>query len=154
MQGKESFAEPKFAEIRCPKCGLELDPGMTVCPNDGSEVASLPGLGSIFQHKYLFVSRLGAGGMGVIFKAKQQGLDRFVAVKMLQTARATDVSVLRFQQEAQALARLDHANLVKVHELGATVQGVPFMVMEYIEGKGLDATGCNMCTTPAFFIAT
>ncbi|HEY9719594.1 MAG TPA: serine/threonine-protein kinase [Trichormus sp.] len=139
MQGKESFAEPKFAEIRCPKCGLELDPGMTICPNDGSEVASLPGLGSIFQHKYQFVSRLGAGGMGVIFKAKQQGLDRFVAVKMLQTARATDVSVLRFQQEAQALARLDHANLVKVHELGATEQGVPFMVMEYIEGKGLDA---------------
>jgi len=139
MQGKESFAEPKFAAIRCPKCGLELDRGMAVCPNDGFEVLTVPRVGTVFENEYEFISRLAAGGMGVIFKARQRGLDRAVAIKMLQTANATDVSVQRFQQEAQAMARLDHPNLVKVYGLSTTDYGQPYMVMEYIDGKGLDA---------------
>jgi serine/threonine protein kinase len=124
--------------IRCPKCGLRLDAGVPICPNDGTRVLVTPEVGQLFQNKYMFVDRLAAGGMGVVYKAKQPELERFVAVKMLLLANATPTSIRRFQIEAQALANLDHPNLVRVYEMGVTDYGQPYTVMEFVDGKGLD----------------
>jgi serine/threonine protein kinase len=124
--------------IRCPKCGLRLDAGVPICPNDGTRVLVTPEVGQLFQNKYMFVDRLAAGGMGVVYKAKQPELERFVAIKMLQLANATPTSIRRFQIEAQALANLDHPNLVRVYEMGVTDYGQPYTVMEFVDGKGLD----------------
>lgn len=124
--------------IHCPKCGLALGPGLPICPNDGTRVVTDVSTGELFEGKYEILERIAAGGMGVVFKAKQHGLKRIVAVKMLQTAHASDSSFRRFQQEAQALAKLDHPNLVRVYELGITAQSQPYMIMEFVDGVGLD----------------
>jgi len=135
---QESFIDITLNLIRCPKCGLQLDAGVPICPNDGTKVLSTPEVGECFQNKYVFVDRLAAGGMGVVFKAKQVELERVVAIKMLQTANSTPTSIRRFQIEAQALAKLDHPNLVRVFEMGVTDYGQPFTVMEFVDGMGLD----------------
>ena len=99
----------------------------------------MPEVGQIFDGKYRCVECIGAGGMGVVFKAEQLGLNRVVAIKMPKMSGANANSLRRFQQEAQALAKLDHRNLVKVYELGASTYGQPYTTMEFIEGKGLDS---------------
>ncbi|HEY9714373.1 MAG TPA: protein kinase, partial [Chroococcales cyanobacterium] len=88
---------------------------------------------------YEFIQRLAAGGMGVVFKAVQKGLDRPVAVKMLHASHMNPLVIRRFQQEAQALARLSHPNLVAVYELGVSDFQQPYMVMEYVDGKPFSA---------------
>ncbi len=81
-----------------------LEPGVLICPTDGTRVGTGLEPGSLFADKYILMHRIGAGGMGVIFTAQQQGLNRTVAIKMLTMAAATPVSIRRFQQEAQTLA--------------------------------------------------
>src|SRR5687767_3738818 len=75
--------------------------------------------------------RLGAGGMGVVYEARDPDLDRTVAIKVL-----LDRSELT--REAQALAKLRHGNVVAVHEIG-TWQGLPFVAMEHVRGPTLRA---------------
>jgi WD40 repeat protein/predicted Ser/Thr protein kinase len=86
---------------------------------------------------YEIEKELGRGGMGVIYKARQLGLDRLVALKMILHAEHADAEDRqRFQIEAQALARLKHPNIVQIHEVGEH-QGQPFFVLEYVEGGSL-----------------
>ncbi len=125
--------------MRCPKCDLQLDSSMPICPNDGTRLSDDIESGQLFNGRYQVIERLAAGGMGVVYKAREIMLNRVVAIKMLQMNNATEVSVRRFQQEAQALAGLNHPNLVKVFALGVTDFGQPFMVMEFLDGIGLDA---------------
>jgi predicted Ser/Thr protein kinase len=88
--------------------------------------------------KYQVESRLGTGAMGVVYKCTQPDLERPVAVKVLVAARHADESYRRrFQREAWAAAQLDHANVVKVYDIGAEGE-LPFFVMEYIDGCSLD----------------
>ena len=128
----------KTGTVPCPKCGLELDAGVPVCPNDGTKVLITPGVGELFENKYEFLERRAAGGMGVVFKANQKALNRIVAIKVLNSQNLTETSVRRFQQEATALAKLENPNLVKVLELGVTDYGQIYSVMEFVDGKGLD----------------
>ncbi len=85
------------------------------------------------------VEVLGAGGMGVVYKARQASLDRFVAVKMLRDAALGDAEQReRFQQEARAVARLRHPNLVQVYEThAADAARQPYFVLEYVPGGSL-----------------
>ncbi|HEY9719597.1 MAG TPA: protein kinase [Trichormus sp.] len=140
MQQDNQTTEPDVTikPLACPKCGLELGEGLLVCPRDGTELMMMPDVGQVFASKYQFIDRIAAGGMGVIFKAKQLGLNRTVALKVPKITAANVNALRRFQQEAQALARLDHPNLVKVFELGASEYGVPYTAMEFVDGKGLD----------------
>ncbi|PWT96634.1 MAG: hypothetical protein C5B53_09245 [Candidatus Melainabacteria bacterium] len=88
---------------------------------------------------YEVVERVGSGGMGVVYKAKHKSLDKTVAVKFLHTELAADpVNVKRFQIEARAASSLTHANLAAVYEYGTTASGAPYLVMDYLEGSGLD----------------
>jgi tetratricopeptide (TPR) repeat protein len=86
---------------------------------------------------HVIVSRLGAGGMGEVYKARDERLDRFVALKVLHTSRATDPGFRdRFQREARAIAALSHPNIVTVHSIEEH-DGVPFLTMEFVEGRTL-----------------
>ena len=80
---------------------------------------------------------LGKGGMGAVYKARQPGLDRFVAVKILPPEVGRDAAFAeRFLREARALARLSHPNIVAVHDFGQT-GGLYYFVMELIDGANL-----------------
>ena len=86
---------------------------------------------------YEIVSTLGAGGMGVVYRARDARLDREVAVKVLPTALSTDVDRLRrFEQEARAAGALNHPNVLAVHDVG-TEKGAPYLVTELLEGETL-----------------
>jgi len=89
--------------------------------------------------RYEIVELVGRGGMGVLYRARDAVLDRNVAVKMMLLDFTTDQTARdRFQREARAVARLQHRNVVTIHELGE-VEGTPYIVMEFLTGKDLDA---------------
>jgi hypothetical protein len=80
---------------------------------------------------------LGRGGMGVVYKAVQKSCSRIVALKVLSPrSAATPEFVERFTREAEALAQLDHPNIVAIHRSGVH-EGVPYLVMEYVDGLSL-----------------
>lgn len=80
---------------------------------------------------------IGAGGMGAVYKARQEGLDRVVALKILPEEFAHDVRfALRFTREARALAKLNHSNIVSVFEFG-NVEDTYYFLMEYVDGSTL-----------------
>ncbi len=87
------------------------------------------------SNTYNFIGQIGAGGMGVIYKAHHAMLNKDVAIKILHLVN--ELNVQRFQREAQAAYNLHHENVVAVHEFGVTEQGQPYMVMEFIDGKTL-----------------
>jgi serine/threonine-protein kinase len=86
---------------------------------------------------YELLGELGRGGMGVVYKARQAGLNRVVALKkILADQLAGPQERARFHAEAQAAARLQHPNIVQIHHVGEEA-GQPFLVMEYVEGESL-----------------
>src|SRR6266852_5856477 len=88
--------------------------------------------------KYQVLGILGRGGMGVVYKATDPHLDRLVAIKMMTLGYAEDPELLRrFYREAQSTGSLQHPNIVTVYDLGDQ-DGNPYLVMEYLEGEGLD----------------
>jgi serine/threonine protein kinase/uncharacterized RDD family membrane protein YckC len=80
----------------------------------------------------------GRGAMGLVYRAYHEGLDRTVAVKMLQAVAPDPEAVKRFRQEARAIARLRHTHIVNVHDFGE-VDGIPYMIEEYVSGGSLAA---------------
>lgn len=99
-----------------------------------------------FSSKCEIISRLGFGGMGVIYKAKRKETGDIVALKVLHGHLMDEEENLeRFKLEAQACLDLKHRNLINVHEFGVSKHGQPYMVMEYLEGEPLTdiiAQGC------------
>ena len=86
---------------------------------------------------YEIVSRIGAGGMGEVYRARDLKLSRDVAIKVLPEATAADpVALSRFQNEARAVAALSHSNILAIHDFGSEA-GVAFAVMELLEGETL-----------------
>lgn len=100
--------------------------------------SSDPAVGSVLADRYLILSKLGAGGMCVVYKARHQLMNRLVAVKMLH-ARLLDneSSFKRFQQEAEAISRLSHPNLVTAFDFGVLTEGQPYLVMDCVDGASL-----------------
>lgn len=86
---------------------------------------------------YQILSRLGEGGMGVVYKARDQHLDRFVGIKVLPPELVADPDrKRRFAQEAKAASALNHPNIITIHDI-ASENGRDFIVMEYVQGKTL-----------------
>ena len=93
-------------------------------------------IGTTLGH-YGIVEQIGAGGMGVVYRAHDERLDRDVAIKVLPEEVASDPDRLRrFEQEAKAVAKLDHPNILAIHDFG-TSSGVTYVVMELLKGVSL-----------------
>src|SRR5713226_8554996 len=87
---------------------------------------------------YRIESKLGEGGMGAVWKARDTRLDRFVALKTLPAEKLTDQDRRRrFVQEAKTASALNHPNIVHIYDI-ADAEAVPFIAMEYVAGKTLD----------------
>src|SRR5713226_4898800 len=87
--------------------------------------------------QFRIVERIGAGGMATVFKAYQPNLDRYVAIKVLPAYHARDpIFVKRFVQEARAVAKLVHPNILQIHDFGEQ-DNITYIVMEYVEGGTL-----------------
>ena len=141
-------------EQKCPQCGAPLPSGglAGLCPacllaQAANETAAPPGgagfvpptveeLAALFPQLEIR-SLIGRGGMGAVYQARQPALDRIVALKILPArADAGPDFAERFNREARALAKLNHPNIVTVHEFGQ-VRGMPFFIMEYVDGLNL-----------------
>lgn len=91
-----------------------------------------------FADKYEILDRIGHGGMGMIYKARQKESRRLVALKVLHGHLLTDLeSKRRFEQEAQSCKGLSHRNVLSVYEFGFSKHGQPYMTMEFLDGKSL-----------------
>jgi len=124
---------------QCPKCmikaGFETEgPG-----SSGFEPPSVELLSELFPQLEI-VELVGKGGMGAVYKARQPGLDRFVAIKVLPPEVGRDSAFAdRFVREARAMARLSHPNIVAIYDFGQT-GGLFYFVMDYVDGANLRQT--------------
>ena len=95
-------------------------------------------VGDTLSERYRLVARVAGGGMGEVYRAHDLLLDRTVAVKVLQPSLAQDPELVeRFRAEARAAARLNHPNIVGVHDWGSEDERTYYMVMEYVSGTDL-----------------
>jgi len=110
-----------------------VDPDSSTADAKSPSAKSLPTIAG-----YQIVGELGRGGMGVVYKAKQRGLKRLVALKMvLAGAHAGEQQLARFHIEAQAVAALQHPNIVQIYEVGDQ-DGFPYFSLEFVDGGPLD----------------
>jgi serine/threonine-protein kinase len=125
----------------CVFCFACFDDEVTQCPIDGAMVwTPFPGP-RLVDGKYLVEQRLGAGGMGVIYRALHVGVRRRFALKLLSARGARgDVFLDRFRTEAESLGNLQHPNVVNVSDFGVDPRehGLPYLVMELLQGTGFD----------------
>ena len=101
-----------------------------------------PFVGRVIDNRYEIQARVGEGGMGVVYRARQISIDRIIALKMLNAQMAQDPNwVQRFYNEAKACSRLQHPNTIRMFDFGQTTDGRLFMTMEFLDGISLrDAT--------------
>ncbi len=94
-------------------------------------------LGSTIAAKYRLDAKIGAGGMGAVYRATRLLIGDEVAIKVLHAVQHDPNAVERFRREAQAAARLKHPNAVNVYDFGITEDGLEYLVMELVEGESL-----------------
>ncbi len=132
---------PQDSEGLCPACLLKqgIDVTVTAEGSPGGETIEALPLEEVSRcfPRLEIIELLGSGGMGVVYKARQPQLDRFVALKILPAGVAADPEFAeRFAREARALAKLNHPNIVGIYDFGQA-EGVYYFMMEYVEGVTL-----------------
>jgi len=130
----DNLSDSKF----CKECGTPLPPSVEI-PVSPTKTLETPikdlTIGVTIAGKYKLLEDLGEGGMGIVFMAEQtEPLRRRVALKIIKLGMDTKQVVARFEAERQALAVMDHPNIAKVYDGGATETGRPYFVMELIRG--------------------
>jgi TolB-like protein/Flp pilus assembly protein TadD/tRNA A-37 threonylcarbamoyl transferase component Bud32 len=167
IKGSDSVADGMETVAKCPQCGAMTQLDHDTCINcflrEGLETkgeASREAFESILVEAnvtdtewrlghYEILEEIGRGGMGVIYRARQQHSRRIVAVKRIL---AHDVSshetLVRFRREAEAVASLDHPNILPIHEVSESEEGLPFFSMKYAEGGSLRAAAPALRAKP------
>lgn len=153
--------------MNCSKCGTSIAQGTRFCPICGAVISSGPMaaapvgtddirsvlganprvpdtgrpdplIGHTIGGKYRMDAKLGAGGMGTVYRATRLLIGDSVAVKLLHPEQVADTqAVERFRREAQAAARLKHQNAVTIYDFGVSDDGLVYLVMELVEGRSL-----------------
>ena len=137
LQGKCPKCGTEFVGQQCPRCLLAA--GMESAALSHCEAASAPRelLGSMIGH-YKLLEEIGEGGFGIVYLAQQiEPVKRRVALKIIKPGMDTREVVARFEVERQALALMDHSNIARVFDGGATASGRPYLVMELATGVAL-----------------
>lgn len=147
-----SETELKKAAAICPHCHCELPEVGALCSNDGwygvspTELARSDNdtiLGYPIAGKFVPLKRVGQGGMGVVYKGRQIGLGRIVAIKILsQLQQSNEQIALRFQREAKSIARIVHQNVVQLIDSGFD-HNIAYIIMEFVEGRELSSLKAN-----------
>jgi serine/threonine protein kinase len=123
----------------CPKCLMAQASIPTEVSDSGSARPSPPTLSEVAAAfpQFEILELIGQGGMGFVFKARQRKLERLVALKILPQSTATDPRFAeRFSREGRLLARLNHPNIVTIHDFGQA-NGFFYLLMEYVDGVNL-----------------
>jgi serine/threonine protein kinase/formylglycine-generating enzyme required for sulfatase activity len=137
----------------CTKCGQSNDGTRTYCTKCGvmlksiSQRTSQPGgnvplfqdlTGQVIDGKYQIIAKIGTGGMGDVYRAKRVIFGDEAAIKVLHLNQSQNPqAVERFFHEAKTSAKFKHHNAVSIYDIGTTPQGVPYLVMELVQGKNL-----------------
>jgi len=130
---------------RCPFCDEEIRVNAIKCKHCGSTLPDAAGMAAFsktavrqaLMARYEIIEEIGRGGMGVVYKALQKNLNRFVALKvLLQHLIHSEEFLKRFHSEAQKAAQLSHPNIITVFDEGEE-HGVHFIAMQYIDGQNL-----------------
>jgi serine/threonine-protein kinase len=118
--------------------GLKPEGATAVLPRKAMSAAQQPSPVSVLDGKYALLRELGSGGTGTVYEAENLIVGKKIALKLMsREAFAESNSQARFVAEARAAARISHANVVDIHDLGVTKNGVPFIVMELLRGETL-----------------
>ncbi len=129
----------------CPTCGQRFSRDAAFCPFDGVKLEGAlfdpsgdPLLGALVDGRYEVISVLGEGGMGRVYEVRHAALDRTFAMKVLRPELARELDLgERFIREAKATASVKHPNVVQITDFGRFPDGIPYFVMELLEGQTL-----------------
>ncbi len=127
----------------CPKCGRRYDGAAAFCQKDGLPLSMTPDgadpyVGQTLLDQFKIEEKIGAGGMGSVYRARQTTLHRDVAIKILHAELADNAdAVRRFKREARVCTALDHPNVVRVFLFGQLKDGSLYIVMEFLDGRSL-----------------
>ncbi|HLK38435.1 MAG TPA: protein kinase [Polyangiaceae bacterium] len=126
----------------CPQCHIRYPADAVYCFVDGASLATIrdPLIGKTIAGRYVIEEILGEGGMATVYRAQHKLVDRPCAVKVMNPSLATDAKVReRFRREAKSAQALAHPNVIEIFDHGEMDDGVPYMVMELLNGQTLSA---------------
>ncbi|ATB32568.1 serine/threonine-protein kinase [Melittangium boletus] len=127
--------------MSCTSCGADTGDASKFCPSCGATLARGEQddyIGRTLAQKYKVEALIGEGGMGKVYRARQEALDKLVVLKVLrQSLLNDDRTVARFKREAKAASRLNHPNSISILDFGQAEDGALFIAMEFVPGQDL-----------------
>lgn len=131
----------------CPECTRQFNDNATFCGEDGSRLQHItqdklsdPLIGTWLDAKFKIIDKLGQGGMGAVYKAEHVRMGRLCAIKVVSSDLAKNVEALeRFEREAKLSSLLKDPHAIGVYDFGKTLDGMFYLVMEFVEGETLSS---------------
>lgn len=125
----------------CPVCKKEFDSSQKTCPKDGTALLREPPdhlVGRVFDGRYEILQKIGEGGMGAVYKARQLSTGKVVAIKVIsRSLTENQETIRRFKREVRIQSMLDHPNIVTVIDFSQTAEKDYYFVMAFVEGQSV-----------------